>query len=47
MCLERQSGPGRVGVYLGQYSSEAGTTTSWSAPGSMSLESAPELGGHD
>ena len=32
--------------HLGQYSSEAGVTISWCAPGSVSLESATELGGH-
>ena len=35
------------GVHLGQYSSEAGMTNSWSAPGSASLESPTELGGCD
>ena len=38
---------GRVVVHLGQCSSEVGVTISWSAPGSASLVSATELGGHD
>ena len=32
--------------HLGGYSSEAGATISWCAPGSASLESVTELGGH-
>ena len=32
--------------HLGGYSSEAGATISWCAPGSASLESITELGGH-
>ena len=42
-----KSGPGRVGVHLGQYSSEVGMTSIWSAPGSANLESATGLGGCD
>ena len=32
--------------HLGQYSSEAGMTINWCAPGLASLKSATELGGH-
>ena len=32
--------------HLGEYSSEAGATISWCAPGLASLESITELGGH-
>ena len=32
--------------HLGEYSSEAGATISWCAPGSVSLESITELEGH-
>ena len=33
-------------VHLGQCSSEAGTTVSWSVPGSVSVESVTGLGRH-